>query len=39
MKQSTRKTLINKILTRLLRLELKSKAIKFIVKKVMPDCK
>ena len=44
-KQSIRKTLINKILTRLLWLEFKSdniltsKAIKFIVEKILPDYK
>ena len=44
-KQSSKKTLINKISTRLLGLEfksdntIKSKAIKFIVKKVLPDYK
>ena len=43
-KQSTKKTVINKISTRLLRLDksdniAKSKAIKFIVKKVLPDYK
>ena len=43
-RQSTKK-LLNKILTRLLRLEfqsdkiIKSKAIKFIVKKILPDYK
>ena len=42
-KQSTKKTLINKISTRILRLEStsdnisKSKAIKFIVKNILPD--
>ena len=43
-KQSTKKTLINKISTILLRLEFfksdnitKSKAMKFIVKKILPD--
>ena len=44
-KQSTKKTRINKILTRLLGSEfksdniLKSKAIKFIFKKLLPDYK
>ena len=44
-KQSTKKTLINKISTRLLGLEfksdniIKSKAMKFIVKKILPGCK
>ena len=44
-KQSIRKTLINKILRRLLPLEFKSdnitilKAIKFIVEKILPDYK
>ena len=44
-KQSTKKTLINKISTRLLRLEFKSdnitksKAINFIAKKILPDYK
>ena len=40
-KQSTKKTLINKILTRLLEFtsnnKIKSKAMKFIVKKILPD--
>ena len=42
-KQSTKKSLIEKILMRLLTLEfesynkLKSKAIKYIVKKILPD--
>ena len=36
-KQLTKKTLINKISTRLLRLDItKSKVIKFIVKKILP---
>ena len=44
-KQSTKKTLINKISTRVLGLEpksdniIKSKVIKFIVKKILPDYK